>query len=136
MHLPRRSNELGLLDYSAALQERHEAATSADARKEKGQVFTPPGVCRFMSSRFTQIPDRFRMLDPGAGIGSLSAAGCERVMTLGAPRQIEIVLYENDAMLLPLLVENMRHCCEALKAVGHELRFTIQDEDFILATRG
>jgi len=77
-----RSKELGLLDYSAALQERHEAATSAEARKEKGQVFTPAGVCRFMASRFTRIPERFRVLDPGAGIGSLSAAICERVMTL------------------------------------------------------
>ena len=89
-----------------------------------------------MASRFTRIPERFRVLDPGAGIGSLSAAVCERVMTLGSPRQIEIVLYENDATLLPLLEENMRHCRESLKAAGHELRYTIHTEDFILRTRG
>ncbi len=123
------------MDYSAALQERHEAATSADARKEKGQVFTPPGVCRFMASRFTRIPERFRVLDPGAGIGSLSAAVCERVMTFASPRHIDLVLFENDAMLLPLLDENMRHCRESLKAAGHELRYAIHAGDFILETR-
>jgi adenine-specific DNA-methyltransferase len=136
MHLARRSTESGLLDYSAALQERHEAATSADARKEKGQVFTPPAVCRFMASRFTRIPESFRVLDPGAGIGSLSAAICERVMTLASPRHIEIVLFENDAVLLPLLEQNLRHCQMSLRAAEHELRYTIHAEDFILGTRG
>jgi adenine-specific DNA-methyltransferase len=136
MQLARRSKELGLLDYSAALQERHEAATSVDARKDKGQVFTPQGVCRFMATRLTRIPDRFRILDPGAGTGSLTAAVCERLMTIGSSRQIEIVLYENDAMLLPLLEENMRRCREALQSAGHEVRYTIEEEDFILGTRG
>ena len=73
---------------------------------------------------------------PGAGVGSLAAAVCERVLTLSSPRQIEIVLYENDATLLPLLEENMRHCRTALKAAGHELRYTIHDADFILTTQG
>ncbi len=136
MHLARVSKQLGLLNYAAALQERHEAATSADARKERGQVFTPPSVCRLMAGLFTRIPDHFRLLDPGAGVGSLAAAVCERMLTVGSPRQIEMVLYENDGTLLPLLEENMRHCRTALKATGHELRYTIHDSDFILTTQG
>ncbi len=47
MQLARRSKELGLLDYSTALQKRHDAATPAETRKQKGQVFTPPSVCSF-----------------------------------------------------------------------------------------
>jgi adenine-specific DNA-methyltransferase len=135
MQPARRSNAIGLLDYSAALQDRHEAATSVDDRKAKGQVFTPPGVCRFMASRLTQIPDRFRLLDPGAGVGSLSAAVCDNLMTIGSPRQIDLVLYETDALLLPMLEENMRRCREVLKSAGHDLRYTIQTDDFILGTR-
>jgi len=57
-------------------------------------------------------------------------------MTLGSARQIEIVLYESDRMLLPLLEENMRRCREALKAEGHTLRYTIHNDDFILTTQG
>ncbi len=66
----------------------------------------------------------------------MAAAVCERMLTVGSPRQIEMVLYENDATLLPLLEENMRHCRTALKATGHELRYTIHDGDFILTTQG
>ena len=130
MQLAKQSTQHGLFSYSAELQRRHEAATSADARKERGQVFTPPSVCRFMAGLFTRIPDRFRLLDAGAGVGSLAAAVCDRVLTLRSPRQIEIVLYENDAALLPLLEENMRHCREALNAAGHELRYTIHGAGF------
>ncbi len=134
-HVAKLSRPPVLLDCSAALQQRHEGTTSADARKERGQVFTPPTVCGFMAGLFTQIPDRFRLLDAGAGVGSLAAAVCERVRTLRSPRHIEIVLYENDATLLPLLDENMRHCREALDVAGHELRYTIHGQDFILSTQ-
>jgi len=89
-----------------------------------------------MAGLFTRIPDHFRLLDPGAGVGSLAAAVCEQVLPLSSPRHIEIVLYENDATLLPLLEGNMRHCRAALTAAGHELRYTIHDADFILTTQG
>jgi adenine-specific DNA-methyltransferase len=135
MHVAKRSQDLGLLDYSASLQERHEAATSADARKERGQVFTPPSVCGFMAGLLTRIPEHFRLLDAGAGVGSLAAAVCERVLTLHSPRHVQLVLYENDATLLPLLKENMEHCRKALNAAGHELRYTIHGQDFILSTQ-
>ena len=97
MQLAKQATQPALLSYSAALQQRHEAATLAEARKERGQVFTPPSVCGLMAGLFTQIPDRFRLLDAGAGVGSLAAAVCERVLSLRSPRQIEIVLYETTA---------------------------------------
>ena len=136
MQLARKLRNLDLLDYAVALQERHEEGTPADARKEKGQVFTPPSVCRFMASLVTRVPDRFRLLDPGAGVGSLASAVCERMLALRSPRQMEIHLYESDSALWPLLEENMRHCRAALQAAGHEFRYTIHGDDFILGTRG
>jgi len=136
MQLVRHLDIIALPDYAAELQQQHEEATSVDARKEKGQVFTPPGVCRFMAGLFTRIPERFRLLDAGAGVGSLASAVCERLLTLRSPGQVEIHLYESDKMLLPLLEANMQHCRAALLAAGHGLRFTIHHEDFILGTRG
>src|SRR5271155_4528363 len=136
MHLAKILDSITLLDHAVALQRRHEEATSVDARKEKGQVFTPPGVCRFMAGLFTRIPERFRLLDAGAGVGSLASAVCERLLTLRSPRQVEIHLYESDQALLPLLEANMQHCRAALLAAGHGLEFVIHDEDFILGTRG
>src|SRR5208283_3034712 len=63
------------------------------------------------------------------------AAVCERTLAISPPRQIEIVLFEDDATLLPLLEDNMQHCRTALKAAGHELRYTVHNKDFILGTR-
>ena len=82
MQVARKSKPVDLMAFAAALQKRHEAATTVESRKEKGQVFTPAGVCRFMAGLFTRIPDRFRLLDAGAGVGSLAAAFCERVLTM------------------------------------------------------
>lgn len=132
----RKQKSVDLMSFSAALQKRHEVATTVETRKEKGQVFTPVEVCRYMAGLFTRIPDSVRLLDPGAGLGSLTAAFCERVLALPSPRQIQITLYENDPALLPLLDENLRHCRTTLAAVGHELNFSIRDQDFILNSRG
>src|SRR5437762_145819 len=109
MQVARKSKPVDLMAFAAALQKRHEAATTVELRKEKGQVFTPFGVCRFMAGLFTRIPDRVRILDAGAGIGSLAAAFCERVMTLPSPHRLEVTLYESDLALSPLLEENLQH---------------------------
>jgi adenine-specific DNA-methyltransferase len=136
MQIAKQATHPDLLSHSAKLQQQHETATLADARKEKGQVFTPPGICRFMAALFTRIPEHFRLLDAGAGVGSLMAALCERMLALHAPRHIEVVLYENDPALVPLLEENMRHCHKALTGAGHELLYTIHEKDFIVSTQG
>ncbi len=89
-----------------------------------------------MAGLFTRFPDDLRLLDPGAGVGALASAVCERLLALRSPRRIEIDLYETDRALLPLLEANMEHCRTALLATGWELRYTIHDDDFILGTRG
>ncbi len=106
--------------------------TSSAERKEKGQVFTPPGVCRYMAGLFSDIPQTFRLLDPGAGIGTLTAAICERIYSLRSPRKFEAHLYETDPLVLPLLDKSMTHCREMLRSVGHDFSFTIHPGDFIL----
>jgi adenine-specific DNA-methyltransferase len=136
MQVARKSKTVDLMTFAADLQKRHEAATTVESRKEKGQVFTPVGVCRYMAGLFTRVPDRVRLLDAGAGIGCLAAAFCERVLTLPSPHRLEITLYESDPALLPLLEENMRHCRSALAVAGHDLSFSIRNEDFILNSRG
>ena len=88
-----------------------------------------------MASRFTQFPESFHLLDAGAGVGSLAAAVCERVLTLRSPRHIEITLFESDETLLPLVEENMRSCRKLLNAAGHEMGYAIRGEDFILNTQ-
>lgn len=122
-----------LLDFSSELQKQYENTTTPSERKDRGQVFTPPTVARFMANLTSTPPTNLNVLDAGAGTGSLSAALCERILRLRAPRTVKIVLYETDAMVIPLLHENLEHCRFALRAAGHRLTYEIRDADFILA---
>jgi adenine-specific DNA-methyltransferase len=122
-----------LLDHAIELQNSYEVSTPLAERKERGQYFTPPEVCRFMADLFTIQPQNpLRLLDPGAGIGSLTAAVCDRLMGIRTSRDIEIHVFENDPALLPLLRQSMNRCCCALHSVGHDARYVIHEEDFIL----
>jgi adenine-specific DNA-methyltransferase len=125
-----------LLDFSWELQKRYEAGTSSHSRKKKGQFFTPPSVCRFLAGLLGAIPQHFRILDPGAGLGSLCAGVCERLLEVRSPRSLEIHLFENDPEVIPLLEENMRNCRRALQRAGHGLTYTVYADDFLTANTG
>ena len=47
-----------MLNHALELQHRFENSVSGDHRKERGQVFTPPEVARFMAGLFGTIPAR------------------------------------------------------------------------------
>ena len=74
----------------------------SEQRSKMGQFFTPPPVARFMASLFGDAAGEVRLLDAGAGVGTLTAAfveeGCRRDVR---PRSVSVVAYE----LEPLLAE-------------------------------
>jgi adenine-specific DNA-methyltransferase len=122
------------MDEILTLESQYHAATSPEERKKKGQFFTPPEISRFMAGMLADpFPRELRLLDPGAGVGSLSAAVCERVSRLASPRKLEIHLIENDASVLPYLRKTMKWCQDLLESNGHSLTAQIHGErDFIL----
>jgi adenine-specific DNA-methyltransferase len=122
-----------LLADAADTQVKYERLTSLDDRKKKGQFFTPPQVCQLMASffHFTKS-DAFRLLDPGAGVGSLTAAVCDRFLNFPAPRNIEIHLFENDPEVLPFLRQTVKRCAGRLSEHGHSMAYEIHAQDFIL----
>ncbi len=125
-------NEVSMVDFVSDLQRLHQSKNHVVLRKTIGQYFTPPEVSRFMAGLFTKIPQHVRILDPGAGAGILSAAICERIFKLGSPRTIELVLYETDPRILPLLKKSMYYCKQVLENAGCQMRFTILANDFVL----
>ncbi len=122
------------MNHLLELQKQFETTTSLEERKLKGQFFTPPEISRFMAGLFSlPITKTFRLLDPGAGIGSLSAAFCERVSQFRSSRRLEIELFESDEALLPLLRQSMEHSKQHLAASGHSLSYSIHEgKDFII----
>lgn len=94
----------GLLNYALNLQHKYEQRTAIEERKRKGQYFTPPEICRFMAGLFSEpAGDSYRFLDPGAGIGSLTAVLCERLCQAGGSRHIEAHVFENHPEMLGYL---------------------------------
>lgn len=69
----------------------------AKQRGELGQFFTPPSVARFMASMFETRSPSVRLLDAGAGVGSLSTAFvAEALGWKKSPEKISVTAYEID----------------------------------------
>jgi adenine-specific DNA-methyltransferase len=123
----------GPIEIAAEQQRRFDASTSPAERKKRGHFGTAPVIAEFMAGMFSKIPrGEVRILDPGAGVGTLSAAVCQRILSQKSARQVTFELWENDAKLVPLLEKTMTDCRKALRDAGHEMKFVIRDEDFIL----
>ena len=101
-----------------------------------GQYMTPAPIGRFMASLFTETRGDMRVLDPGAGVGSLTAALTERLCTAAdKPRSVEFVCYEIDPVLSGYLRNTLK---EAQIDCGHarvSASYRLLDDDFILTHR-
>ncbi len=77
-----------------------------------GQFMTPSAIASFMASLFQKPPkSRIRLLDAGAGIGTLTAAFVERFSNLSEPPNIiESIAYEIDAELAEYLKNIEEEC--------------------------
>ena len=123
-----------LTEFAAEQQQRFDFSTSAEQRRERGHFGTPPAIAGCMAGMFSQLPSgHIRILDPGAGVGTLSAAVCQRVLKLKSSRRLFFELWENDPKLIPLLEKTMVYCRQVLRRAGHEMEFSVRGDDFILA---
>ena len=90
--------QVDLLENAAAQQRKCDESIAAAERKEIGHFGTPNAIAVFMADMFKEVPTgRVRILDAGAGVGTLSAAICQRVLNEELPRHLDFELWENDA---------------------------------------
>ena len=105
---------------------------SLKQRSELGQFLTPAVVARLMVGQFNNLSGHINLLDPGAGVGSLTAAFVERLLTNS--HQVEslfITAYEVEASFIPSLEECLKQCCQALKNRGIKAGYCLRNESFI-----
>lgn len=113
---------------------RRESSDSIETDKqiELGQFFTNSKIASLMASMFNEGKSKIRLLDAGAGVGSLSAAFiAEMCCREDRPREISIVAYEKDSALLPYLFKTREICNSACKRLGIILNWEILNRDFI-----
>jgi len=101
-------------------------------QEELGQFLTASPVADFMVSMFGALPKTVRLLDAGAGAGSLTAAFASRLCEKAeGVREIEATLYELDPEILDALSATMQECQRRCTDTGIRFTFTIHAADFI-----
>ncbi|NLX98141.1 MAG: N-6 DNA methylase [Rhodopirellula sp.] len=112
------------LDVGRRLDPAHRAAM--------GQFFTPAPIARFMAGLVEPRVGHVRLLDPGAGVGSLSAAWITRACTLEQrPSSIHLTAYEADHRLAEHLRQTVEDCGEVCRAAGVAFQADVIEADFI-----
>ena len=114
---------------------RVDASTKLDSAKRAllGQYMTPAPIARFMASLFSETCSDIRVLDPGAGVGSLTAALAERLCAAALrPCSVEFVCYEVDQMLSDYLRNTLDQVETRCRGVGIDANGRFIDKDFIL----
>ncbi len=102
------------------------------AQAKLGQYFTPAAAAELVAS-IPRLPrsGTLRVLDPGAGVGSLSVALVDRVVREASNLRLHIVAVETDPGVLPALRETLA-ACEATGRVTSE----VIEDDFIFWAAG
>ncbi len=103
-------------------------------RSELGQFLTPAPVARLMAGQFSSLSGHISLLDPGAGVGPLTAAFVERL--LANPNEVKscfITACEVESAFLSSLKQCLIECCAALKSKGIQANYCLREESFIEA---
>ena len=109
----------------------HALKTSVNHKEEFGQYFTPYPIANFMSSLFPVTNKKIKLLDPGAGIGTLSCSFMERMLKekWDTP-ELHVSAYDIDKDVYSILNKNIASSSAAFKKADYE----IFSEDFLAKT--
>ena len=89
-------------------------------QSDLGQFFTPPSIAKLMAEMFINIPLTINLVDPGAGVGTLSAAFIEKVVRASSkPKKITLTAFEVDPILVKSLKSNSRRLPTIMRKISY-----------------
>jgi len=115
-------------------QIRVEMSSTSDQERRSllGQFLTPAPLARFIAKEFPKTTRPIRLLDPGAGVGILTAAVVEQILSWDIrPPSVEIIACELDEQLHEHLSKVLNACVVVLRGKGIDTRFEIYGGDFV-----
>ncbi|MET3978727.1 adenine-specific DNA-methyltransferase [Mucilaginibacter sp. UYP25] len=120
-------------EYADRLGAFYSKKVTSEHKKNLGQYFTPIQIAKFIGELANSNKEIVKILDPGCGIGILSAAMAEELIVIN-PRikTIELVAFETDVNLLPLADNCLNYLRQWLSTRNVELSYFLCKNDFIL----
>lgn len=104
-------------------------------RAELGQFLTPEPVAADMAAMFGELPADVRLLDAGAGVGSLTAAFVTEALARPVtPRSITVTAFEVDPGFADLLGQTLDDCRAACEAAGVRFASRVIEDDYVLTS--
>ena len=132
--IPHQPDEIAdrLLAEGAVIRRAARAGLVAERQNALGQYFTPMWVARLMAAMCETDGRSVRVLDPGAGAGTLFTALAARLLARGTGRRsFSITAFELDPALRPFLERSAR----AVRRAGEVCRVScdveLRQEDFV-----
>ena len=105
-------------------------------RSVLGQYMTPAPIGRFMASLFENTSNDMCVLDPGAGVGSLTAAFVERLCKNSQrPRSATFICYEVEHLLTGYLRRTLDEAVAQCEFSQIKATSEIHEADFILSNQ-
>jgi len=127
--------QIHFLDSVDQIRKKVQSSLVKENQTEMGQFLTPLPVARLMAGMFVHLPSEIRLLDAGAGIGSLSAAFVSQaIQTKPTPKSIHLTAFELDSAMIPSLEQTYIECQKLCRCFKIECDYEIKQEDFIKAS--
>lgn len=123
---------VALTDRTEARRQAASSALDSRARATLGQYFTPAPVAAFIAS-LVDLPESgvLRVLDPGAGAGSLTAAVIARVIMERPGLSVDVMACEVDSGLHPVLRATLDDCMATAARAGVDVCARLIEGDYI-----
>jgi adenine-specific DNA-methyltransferase len=123
------------ITYTRSIDEiRRIASTQLDQnrRGELGQFLTPSSIADFMASLFCRYPKCSRLLDPGAGVGSLSESFIRKFLQeTNSGSTLDVTTFEIDPLLKSYLDKNLKELLESSQSARSAVTHISLERDFV-----
>jgi adenine-specific DNA-methyltransferase len=120
-------------------ERRRQASAVLDPQRriKLGQFFTPAPAAHLIAA-MPVLPQQgiLRILDPGAGVGSLTAALVARILREAPRLTLDLVAVEAEPRVIPYLQQSLGECEETARERGTSISTTIIPDDLISRMTG
>ena len=123
---------LSILEVTDAARLLRNSEICSKNRKYFGQYMTPFSIGQFMASLFKAFPEKTKFLDPGSGIGSLTASFLDEVLSNWRAKNIAVTCVEQDEEMIKVLNNTLSIIKKSSDKTNTKIDFEVLNEDYIL----